>query len=125
MNEREERKRELMKQRVFTWEEAEAQIAAWKARGEIVVFTNGCFDMLHRGHITYLAQAASLGDHLIVESIQRLGPVDGQNADLALGFKFNKCHGEIPPLQDFPILSYGDTVSSMVHYRFPAPFYQV
>lgn len=60
MNDREERKRELMKQRVFTWEEAEAQIAAWKARGEIVVFTNGCFDMLHRGHITYLAQAASL-----------------------------------------------------------------
>ena len=42
MNDREERKRELMKQRVFTWEEAEAQIAAWKARGEIVVFTNGC-----------------------------------------------------------------------------------
>ena len=75
-----------MKQRVFTWEEAEAQIAAWKARGEIVVFTNGCFDMLHRGHITYLAQAASLGDHLIVglnsdASVKRLKgesrPVNG------------------------------------------------
>ena len=50
-----------MKQRVLTWEEAEAQIAVWKAHGETVVFTNGCFDMLHRGHITYLAQAASLG----------------------------------------------------------------
>ena len=41
MNDKEERKRELMKQRVFTWEEAKSQIAAWKARGEIVVFTNG------------------------------------------------------------------------------------
>lgn len=77
-----------MKQRVFTWEEAEAQIAAWKARGEIVVFTNGCFDMLHRGHITYLAQAASLGDHLLVglnsdASVKRLKgesrPVNGEN----------------------------------------------
>ena len=58
MNNRLERTRELMKQRVLTWKEAEAQIVAWKASGETVVFTNGCFDMLHRGHITYLAQAA-------------------------------------------------------------------
>ncbi|MFM6984899.1 MAG: adenylyltransferase/cytidyltransferase family protein, partial [Chitinophagaceae bacterium] len=31
-----------------------------------VVFTNGCFDILHRGHVTYLAQAKSLGDILVV-----------------------------------------------------------
>ncbi len=45
-----------------------------------VVFTNGCFDILHRGHITYLNQAKALGDVLVVavntdESVQRLkGP---------------------------------------------------
>lgn len=49
-------------------------------RRRTVVFTNGCFDILHRGHVEYLAQAAALGDVLIVglnsdASVQRLkGP---------------------------------------------------
>lgn len=47
-------------------EEAEEKVKRWKAHGETVVFTNGCFDILHRGHITYLQQAASLGQHLII-----------------------------------------------------------
>ncbi len=38
----------------------------WKGSGETVIFTNGCFDLLHRGHAVYLAQAAALGDHLVV-----------------------------------------------------------
>lgn len=43
-----------------------------------LVFTNGCFDILHRGHVTYLAQAAALGASLVVAlnsdaSVQRLG----------------------------------------------------
>lgn len=45
------------------------------------VFTNGCFDILHRGHVTYLAQAAALGNSLIVAlnsdaSVRRLGKGD-------------------------------------------------
>jgi len=38
----------------------------WKLAGEKVVFTNGCFDLLHRGHIDSLAKAAAFGDHLVV-----------------------------------------------------------
>ncbi len=38
----------------------------WRAAGEKVVFTNGCFDLLHVGHVTYLEKAAQLGKHLIV-----------------------------------------------------------
>ncbi|HVX09003.1 D-glycero-beta-D-manno-heptose 1-phosphate adenylyltransferase [Humibacter sp.] len=51
-----------------------------RARGERVVFTNGCFDVLHRGHTTYLRQAKELGDVLVVavnddETVRRLkGP---------------------------------------------------
>jgi len=52
-------------------------IAEVRARGETVVMTNGCFDLLHPGHITYLEEAAALGDHLIVavnddNSVQKL-----------------------------------------------------
>jgi len=52
-------------------------VAEVRARGETVVMTNGCFDLLHPGHITYLEEAAALGDHLIVavnddDSVTRL-----------------------------------------------------
>lgn len=48
-----------------------------------LVFTNGCFDLLHRGHVTYLAQARSLGASLVLgantdASVRRLGKGDGR-----------------------------------------------
>lgn len=60
----------------------ELKPALQKARsgGKIVVFTNGCFDILHRGHVSYLEQARSLGDLLVVglnsdDSVRRIkGP---------------------------------------------------
>ncbi|UII27839.1 D-glycero-beta-D-manno-heptose 1-phosphate adenylyltransferase [Fulvivirga maritima] len=39
---------------------------SWKAKDEKVVFTNGCFDILHLGHVDYLEKAAALGDKLII-----------------------------------------------------------
>ncbi len=51
-----------------------------KAEGKLVVFTNGCFDILHRGHVEYLQKAKALGDTLIVglntdDSVRRIkGP---------------------------------------------------
>ena len=51
--------------------------AALRAAGRRVVFTNGCFDLLHRGHVEYLAAARGLGDALVVgvnddDSVRRL-----------------------------------------------------
>ncbi|UPL49128.1 D-glycero-beta-D-manno-heptose 1-phosphate adenylyltransferase [Hymenobacter sublimis] len=42
------------------------EVAAWKAAGEKVVFTNGCFDLLHLGHVDYLEKARHLGQRLVV-----------------------------------------------------------
>lgn len=52
--------------RVLDSDELLQRVALWKASGERVVFTNGCFDLLHVGHITVLEQARRCGDRLIV-----------------------------------------------------------
>jgi D-glycero-beta-D-manno-heptose 1-phosphate adenylyltransferase len=41
-------------------------VRSWQAAGETVVFTNGCFDILHYGHLHYLAAAADLGNRLVI-----------------------------------------------------------
>jgi len=56
----------------------ESQIALWQAEGKKVVFTNGCFDILHKGHVSYLAESAALGDKLIV-ALNTDGSVKRQN----------------------------------------------
>tara|TARA_R110002126_G_scaffold687_3_gene4275 strand:- start:4729 stop:6162 length:1434 start_codon:yes stop_codon:yes gene_type:complete len=62
---------------VLTEHELLKNIQLSKAKGEKIVMTNGCFDILHAGHVSYLKKAAKLGDRLIVavntnESVQRL-----------------------------------------------------
>ena len=51
---------------ILSWDEAAEQIARWKARGLKVGFTNGCFDILHFGHVSYLNNARDHCDRLIV-----------------------------------------------------------
>ena len=52
----------------------------WRKEGKMIVFSNGCFDILHRGHVEYLSKAADLGDCLVIglntdDSVKRLkGP---------------------------------------------------
>jgi rfaE bifunctional protein nucleotidyltransferase chain/domain len=60
-----------------TGEELSRIIALWRFKRERIVFTNGCFDILHRGHVEYLAKAAELGSKLIIglntdDSVRRL-----------------------------------------------------
>jgi rfaE bifunctional protein nucleotidyltransferase chain/domain len=51
---------------VLTLEALRARASAWRSAGQRIVFTNGCFDLLHIGHITLLEDARRLGDRLVV-----------------------------------------------------------
>jgi D-glycero-beta-D-manno-heptose 1-phosphate adenylyltransferase len=52
--------------KIQSFDEIETTVRRWQAAGKTVVFTNGCFDLLHYGHLHYLADARDLGDKLIV-----------------------------------------------------------
>lgn len=65
------------KEKIVSLRSGSQTSAIWKEKGETVVFTNGCFDILHVGHVSYLSKAAELGSKLIVginsdQSVKRL-----------------------------------------------------
>ncbi len=76
--------------KIVSLHEAKQQIEIWKLSSKKVIFTNGCFDILHKGHVTYLAQTAEHGNRLIIglntdASVKRQGkgddrPVNDENA---------------------------------------------
>ena len=62
---------------ITDWDLANNQINQWKEAGCTIVFTNGCFDIIHRGHIELLSAAKEKGDRLVVglngdQSLKRL-----------------------------------------------------
>ena len=64
-------------EKIQSWEQIRKTVETWKAKQEKIVFTNGCFDLLHYGHLHYLAAAKALGDRLIIglnsaDSVKRL-----------------------------------------------------
>jgi len=83
------KKTEVIKSKIFDRDELERNLAFWRFKNCKIVFTNGCFDVLHRGHVEYLAQARDKGDVLIVglntdTSVRRLKgdnrPINPQEA---------------------------------------------
>ena len=63
-----QKKLDFIKSRII-WqadENLQRLAAVWKFQNKKIVFTNGCFDILHRGHIEYLAKAAGYGDYLVI-----------------------------------------------------------
>ena len=71
---------------VYDYQELANSLAYWQFKEQKVVFTNGCFDILHRGHVEYLAKAASLADIMVV----------GLNTDSSV----SRLKGSQRPVQD-------------------------
>lgn len=57
---------EAIENKLYSLEKLLTQVAAWKIKGKTIAFTNGCFDILHEGHIASLSTAAKEADYLIV-----------------------------------------------------------
>lgn len=72
--------------KIITGEKLSKTLALWRFKDYKIVFTNGCFDILHRGHVEYLSKAASHGDVMIV----------GLNSDASV----KNIKGESRPVQD-------------------------
>ena len=81
-------KLEVIRKKIYTYTDADYQrmLTIWRFRGKKIVFTNGCFDIIHLGHIDYLSKAKDLGDLLII----------GLNTDLSV----SKIKGKNRPIQD-------------------------
>ena len=80
---------ENIQHKIISRKDLNEQLATWKAENKKIVFTNGCFDILHLGHIDYLSKAADMGDVLLIglnadASVSRLKgphrPVNNENS---------------------------------------------
>lgn len=87
------------------------KVKQWQKDGAQVVFTNGCFDLLHKGHVDYLAKAADLGTKLVI----------GVNTDASV----SRLKGPHRPIQDegsrLQILASLESVDAVVLFDEPTP----
>ncbi len=79
-------KKDLVHNKIVNLEDLVHRCAGWRVKGHKIVFTNGCFDILHQGHIHLLLEAAELGHKLIL----------GVNADASV----KRLKGEGRPVND-------------------------
>ncbi len=76
----------IIQSKIIDINNTEPLLTYWSLKNQKIVFTNGCFDILHRGHVEYLAQAASHGDVLVI----------GLNTDNSV----SRIKGPTRPVQD-------------------------
>jgi len=95
------------------WVDDPASLHKWlESLSRPVVFTNGCFDLLHRGHVTYLAEAAALGRSLVV----------GVNDDASVRAQNKGSNRPIVPLEDrMAVLAALESVDAVIAFAQPTP----
>jgi rfaE bifunctional protein nucleotidyltransferase chain/domain len=101
-----------IRSKIFDLAQIKHRVAMWKLLSKKIVFTNGCFDLIHLGHIDYLAKAADEGDELII----------GLNTDAST----NRLKGQHRPInnqeQRAMILAAFGFVSAVVCFDEPTPY---
>jgi len=79
----------IIQSKIYTWDHIQRQLSIWRFKDKKIVFSNGCFDVLHLGHIEYLSKARDMGDILIIglnsdDSVRRIKgahrPVNNEEA---------------------------------------------
>ncbi|MEO5617053.1 MAG: D-glycero-beta-D-manno-heptose 1-phosphate adenylyltransferase [Candidatus Eisenbacteria bacterium] len=90
---------------------AHDSLAKWRAAGERIVFTNGVFDLLHRGHVEYLEEARLLGDRLVV----------GVNGDASVGRLKGPTRPIIPEAERVEVLEALESVDLAVVFDDDTP----
>lgn len=83
--------------KILQWNELNAALERHRSEGRKIVFTNGCFDIIHAGHVRYLREAKALGDILVValntdRSVSKLKPgrpiiIEAQRAEVVAGLE--------------------------------------
>jgi rfaE bifunctional protein nucleotidyltransferase chain/domain len=98
--------------KICTWDNLSEKVKSWQEAGKKIVFTNGCFDILHKGHVDYLAKAADMGDVLVL----------GLNTDSSV----SKLKGSNRPIQDqdsrLQIMASLGFVDAVVLFDDPTPY---
>ncbi|MEA5099792.1 MAG: D-glycero-beta-D-manno-heptose 1-phosphate adenylyltransferase [Bacteroidales bacterium] len=98
--------------KIISFDNIQKQVLKWREENKKIVFTNGCFDIIHRGHVDYLSKAKDLGDKLII----------GLNTDLSV----RNIKGNTRPIQDEQsraiILAAMQFVDAIVFFSEPTPY---
>ncbi|MBW1988222.1 MAG: D-glycero-beta-D-manno-heptose 1-phosphate adenylyltransferase, partial [Deltaproteobacteria bacterium] len=100
-----------MQDKIVSAAEAKERVAGYKNQGLTVVFTNGCFDILHAGHVRYLAEAREKGDVLVV----------GVNSDRSVSSIKGRGRPLVPLRERAEVLAALESVSLVVPFDEDTP----
>lgn len=102
----------LLQSKIIKKDDIAQLLSIWNFKNEKIVFTNGCFDVLHRGHVHYLAKASELGSKLII----------GLNSDSSV----RRLKGENRPINDEEsravVLASLSFIDAIVYFEEDTPF---
>lgn len=100
-----------MREKIIPRSKLKTTVRKWREKGKKIVFTNGCFDLLHAGHVRYLKKAKAMGDCLIL----------GLNSDRSVKRIKDPARPLIPEIQRAEVLAALECLDAIVLFDEPDP----